>query len=71
MNKILTRQLENTIEKDSKKKDRLRKLHSSVFKLILFASAEDANTVPPDVTDACNRFINSETEGLADLELNA
>jgi hypothetical protein len=53
--------------KDAKKKDRLKKLHPSVLKFILFASAEDTNTVPPDVTDACKRLINSETEGLADL----
>jgi hypothetical protein len=71
MNKILTRQLDHTIEKDAKKKDRLKKFHPSVLKLIIFASAEVTNTVPTNVTDACERFINSETEGLADLELNA
>ena len=70
MNEIRTRQLDHTIKKDAKKKDRLKKLHPSVLKFILFASAEDANTVPPNVTEACERFINSETEGLADLELN-
>ena len=52
------------------KKDRLKKLHPSVSKFLLFASAKDSHTVPSDVTEACKRFINSETEGLADLELN-
>ena len=53
INEILTRQLNHTIEKDAKKKDRLKKLHPSVLKFILFASSEDANTVPSNVTDAC------------------
>ena len=71
MNDVLTHQLDHTMEKDAKKKNRLKKLHPSVLKLLLFASAEDANTVPPEVSDTCERFINSETEGLADLELNS
>ena len=70
MNKLLTRQINHNIERDDKKKDRLKKLHPSVSNLLLFASAEDANTVPPDVTNACRRFNNSKSEGLADLELN-
>ena len=70
MNDILTFQLDHNIDRDDKKKGRLKKLHPSLSKLLLFASAEDANTVPPDVTVACKRFINSETEGLVDIELN-
>ena len=70
MNKLITHQLDHNIEKDEKKKNRLKKLHPSVFKLILFASAEDPSTVPIDVTDSCKRFINSESKRLADLELN-
>ena len=70
MNDILTHQLDHTMEKDTKK-DRLKKLHPSVLKLLLFASADGSNTVPPEVSDACERFINSETEGLAVLELNS
>ena len=70
MNDLLTHQLDHNIERDDKKKDRLKKLHPSVSKFLIFASVEDANTVPTDVTVACKRFINSETEGLADLELN-
>jgi hypothetical protein len=69
MNKLIFRQLDHNIEKDEKKKIRLKKLHPSVLKLILFASAEDPSSVPLDVTDSCERFINSDTEGLADLEL--
>ena len=69
MNELITRQLDHNIEKDEKKKNRLKKLHPSVLKLILFASAEDPSSVPLNVTDSCKRFINSDTEGLADLEL--
>ena len=69
MNKLITRQLDHNIEKDEKNKNRLKKLHSSVLKLILFASAEDPSTVPTNVTDSCERFINSDSEGLEDLEL--
>jgi hypothetical protein len=41
-----------------------------VLKLLLFASAEDTTTVPTKVTNACKRFINSKSKGLADQELN-
>jgi hypothetical protein len=66
----MSRQLDHNIEKDDKKKDRLKQLHPSISKFLLFASAKDSHTVPSDVTKACKRFINSETKGLADLELN-
>ena len=69
MNKLITCQLDHNIEKDEKKKNRLKKLHPSVLKLILFASAKDPSSVPSNVTDSCERFINSDNEGMADLEL--
>jgi hypothetical protein len=69
-NELLTRQLEHTLEKDEKKKDRFKKLHSSTKQLILFASADDADDVPPEVVDSCKRFINAETTGIAEQELN-
>ena len=69
-NEILTRQLEHNIDKEEKKKDRFKKLHSSTKQLILFASAEDATNVPTDVGEDCKRFINAETMGVAEQELN-
>ena len=69
-NELITRQLDCTVERDDKKKDRLKKLHPSVTQLLLFASAEDAETVPDDVLDSCQQFMNAETEGIADQELN-
>jgi hypothetical protein len=70
MNDLLTFQLDHNIKRGSKKKDQFKKLHPSVLKLLIFASAKDANTVPTGVIEACKHFINSETEGLEDLELN-
>lgn len=69
-NELLTRQFEHNLDKEEKKKDRFKKLHSSTKQLILFASAEDAEDVPTEVTESCKRFINSETVGIAEQELN-
>ena len=52
-NEILTRQLEHTLDKEEKKKDRFKKLHSSTKQLILFTSAEDAEDVPTEVSESC------------------
>jgi hypothetical protein len=41
-----------------------------VLKFLLFASAKDTTTVPTKVTNACKRFINSDSKALADQELN-
>ena len=38
------------MEKDKKKKDRFKKLHPSVLKFLLFASAKDTTTVPTKET---------------------
>ena len=69
-NELLTRQLEHNLDKEDKKKDRFKKLHSSTKQLILFASATDADDVPLEVEDSCKRFINAETVGIAEQELN-
>ncbi len=69
-NDLMTRQLEHNIEKEDKKKDRIKKLHQSIKQLILFASADDAESVPDEPTESCKRFMNSESEGNADQELN-
>ena len=58
MNELITRQLDHNIEKDEENKNRLKKLHPSVLKLILFALAKDPSSVPLDVTDSCKKIIN-------------
>ena len=69
-NELMTRQLEFNIEKDDKKKDRIKKLHQSVKQLLLFASADDADSVPDEPLESCKRFINAKTDGIANQELN-
>jgi len=69
-NELLTRQLEHNLDKEDRKKDRFKKLHSSTKQLILFASADDADDVPLEVAESCGRFINAETMGIAEQELN-
>ena len=69
-NELLTRQLEHNLDKEEKKKDRFKKLHSSTKQLILFASANDADDAPSEVSESCKRFINAETVGIAEQELN-
>ncbi len=60
-NELLTRQLEHNLDKEEKKKDRFKKLHSSTKQLILFASADDADDVPSEVADSARvSFILSQ-----------
>ena len=68
-NQLLAKQLEHSLEKEDKKKDRLKKFHSSIKQMILFASAEDADDLPDDVHESCRRFFNAETVINAEQEL--
>ena len=55
-NDLMTRQLEFNLEKDDKKKDRIKKLHQAVKQLILFASADDADSVPDEPWEIVQAF---------------
>ena len=68
-NELFARQLEHSLEKEDKKKDRLKKFHPSIKQLILFASAEDPETVPDDILDSCKRVFNADTVINAKQEL--
>ena len=68
-NELFARQLEHSLEKEDKKKDRLKKFHPSIKQLILFASAEEADTVPDDILDSCKRVFNAENQINAEQEL--
>ena len=68
-NELFARQLEHSLEKEDKKKDRLKKFHSSIKQLILFASADDAENVPTDIPESCKRVFNAETLTNAEQEL--
>jgi hypothetical protein len=65
-NNILHSQVEHMIEKSGKAKNRVKHLHESTIKMLLFASAMDNETVPTDLTDSCKRVINSKTVALAE-----
>lgn len=69
-NELFARQLEHNLEKEDKKKDRIKKFHTSIKQLILFASATDAEVVPDDILESCKRVFNAETVVNAEQELN-
>ena len=68
-NKLIARQLEHSLEKEDKKKDRLKKFHPSIKQLILFASAEDREAVPDEILDSCKRVFNADNVINAEQEL--
>jgi hypothetical protein len=57
-------------EKETQKKDRFVKFHPSTKQLILFASASDKESVPKELEDTCERFMNATTHGVAKQELS-
>jgi hypothetical protein len=67
-NNILHTQVEHMVEKH--KKNRVKHLHESTIKMLLFASAMDNESVPTDLTESCKRIINSKTVALAEQELD-
>ena len=69
-NTILHNQVEHMVEKSEGAKNRVKNLHESTTKMLLFASAMDNETVPTDLVESCKRIINSKTVALAEQELN-
>ena len=67
-NNILHTQVEYMVEKNEK--NRVKHLHESVIKMLLYASAMDNESVPTELTESCKRIINSKTVALAEQELN-
>jgi hypothetical protein len=69
-NNILHTHVEHMVKTSGEKKNRVKNLHESTIKMLLFVSAIDNKTVPLDLTDSCKRVINSKTVALAKQELN-
>jgi hypothetical protein len=69
-NNILHTHVEHMVEMSGKKKNRVKNLHKSTIKKLLFASAMDNETVPLNLMDSCKRVINSKTVALTEQELN-
>jgi hypothetical protein len=57
-------------EKETQKKDRFVKFHPSTKQLILFASASNKDSVPNELEDTCEHFMNATTHGVAEQELS-
>jgi hypothetical protein len=57
-------------EKETKKKDCFAKFHPSSKQLFLFASTPDAEDVPDEIKNSCERFMNATTHGVTKQELN-
>jgi hypothetical protein len=51
-NTILMKQLEHMVEKDGSSKNRVKNLHESTTKMLLFVSAMDNDTFPTNLTDS-------------------
>ncbi len=66
---ILAKQLNHMIKKDGITKNRVKTLHESTIKMILFASAMGNESVPIDLAESCRRFVNSKTVALTEQEL--
>jgi hypothetical protein len=69
-NNILHTHVKHMVKTSGKEKNRVKNLHKSTIKMLLFASAMDNETVPLDLIDSCKRVINSKTVALAEQELN-
>jgi hypothetical protein len=69
-NTILIKQLEHIVKKDGSTKNRVKILHESTIKMLLFTSAMDDETVTINLTDSCKRLINSKTAAHVKQELN-
>ncbi len=58
------------VEKSGEAKNRVKNLHKSTIKMLLFVSAMDNETVPNDLMESCKCIINSKMVALAKQELN-
>ncbi len=51
------------------KKDRTKKLHSSIINMLQRAAADDPHNEDSEIAPTCLRFLNSENAGMAQFEL--
>jgi len=69
-NKIQRQQLDYIKEKDAKKKNKVKKWHSTCRRLVLNAVSTDSDTLADDIPVSYLQIINSDTAGMADRELH-
>ena len=68
-NRLRREEIERTINKEEAKKDRTKKIHASIIKMIGRASAKSASDDSLTLPATFTRFINSENVGMAQYEL--
>ena len=68
-NRLRCQEIECIINKDELKKDRTKKNHTSIIKMIRRASAKSSTDESEALLVTCTRFINSENVGMAQYEL--
>ena len=69
-NLLRREELQRLKENDGIKKDKTKKIHSSILNMIKMASSTDGDRAAIDLVESCRAFMNSENTGMADQELN-
>ena len=69
-NLLRREKLQRMKEKDESKKDKTKKIHSSILNKMRMASSTDGDRAAGELVESCKAFMNSETTGLEDQELN-
>eukprot|EP00957_Ditylum_brightwellii_P190265 14482835-Ditylum_brightwellii.AAC.1 len=68
-NKLMEDNMSCIKENDDKKKDRLKKLHPSILKMIKMVSSTDGDKAADTMVQTCKDFMNCESAGLANQTL--
>ncbi len=68
-NRLRREEIECTITREEAKKDRTKKIHASILKMIGRASAKSSSDDSLTIPETFSRFINSENAGMAQYEL--
>ncbi len=68
-NRLRCKEIEQIVNKDETKKDRTKKLHTSIVTMIGQASAKSSTDESEAISETCTRFLNSDNVGMAQYEL--
>jgi hypothetical protein len=68
-NRLCCQEIKRIINKDESKKDRTKKIHTLIIKMIGRASAKRSTDKSEALSVTCTHFINSENVGMAQYEL--
>ncbi len=64
-NRLRHQEIKHIINKDESKKDKTKKIHTLIIKMIGQASAKSSTDKSEALSETCTRFINSENVGMA------